>query len=71
VPRIIDGRNLLPPEPLELVLTALDSLPDGEELLLQLYCQPHPLCQILRRNGFVWRETVLEDGTHEIRILRA
>ncbi|HTY98792.1 MAG TPA: DUF2249 domain-containing protein [Rhodocyclaceae bacterium] len=69
--RLIDGRDLLPPEPLELTLTALDSLPDGEELLLLLYCQPHPLYQILRRNGYVWRETALADGTHEIRIRKA
>jgi uncharacterized protein (DUF2249 family) len=68
---VIDGRNLLPPEPLELALTALDTLPDGEELLLQLYCTPHPLFQILRRYGYSWQEEVLGDGTHEIRIRRA
>ena len=35
--RVIDGRGLMPPEPMELTLTALDTLPDGEELLLPLY----------------------------------
>ena len=69
--RIIDGRDLPPPEPLELVLAALDTLPDGEELLLRLYCQPYPLFQILRRNGYVWQETLLEEGTHEIHIRKA
>lgn len=66
--RLIDGRNLLPPEPLELTLAALDTLPDGEELVLLLYCEPHPLYQILRRNGYFWRASVQADGTREIRI---
>jgi uncharacterized protein (DUF2249 family) len=68
---VIDGRELQPPEPLELTLMALDTLPEGEELLVLLYCQPHPLFDILRRNGYVWREDIMADGTHEIRIRRA
>lgn len=68
---VIDGRDLQPPEPLELTLTALDTLPDGEELLLLLYCQPHPLYQILGRNGYAWREDLQPDGTREIRIRKA
>jgi len=71
VSRVIDGRELQPPEPLELTLMALDTLPVGEELLVLLYCQPHPLFDILRRNGYVWREDITPDGTHEIRIRRA
>lgn len=69
--RLIDGRDLQPPEPLELALMALDTLPADEELVMLLYCQPHPLFQILRRNGYVWTETVQDDGTHEIRIKKA
>lgn len=65
---IIDGRDLIPPEPLERTLTALDTLADGEELLLLLYCQPKPLLDILNRNGYRWQESVRDDGTHEIRI---
>jgi hypothetical protein len=39
-PRIIDARGLLPPEPMELTLGALDELePDGEIHLL-LYREP-------------------------------
>ncbi len=68
--RVIDGRDLQPPEPLELTLTALDFLREGEELLLLLYCQPHPLFNVLRQNGFAWNEDVRADGTHEIRIRR-
>lgn len=69
--RLIDGRELQPPEPLELTLTALDTLPDGEELVLLLYCQPFPLYDILRRNGYVWQDELLADGTREIRIRKA
>ena len=67
---IIDGRDMQPPEPLEKALAALDTLsPDGE-LFLRLYCQPHPLFDILRKNGFIWQESIADDGTHEIRIRR-
>lgn len=66
--RVIDGREMQPPEPLELTLAALDDLADGEQLELLLYCQPNPLFQILRRNGYQWREEVQDDGTHRILI---
>jgi uncharacterized protein (DUF2249 family) len=68
---VIDGRELQPPEPLEKALAALDGLPVGGELLLLLYCQPHPLFNVLRNNGFSWQENIAADGTHEIRIRRA
>lgn len=70
-PRVIDGRNLLPPEPLELTIDALATLPDGECLKLLLYCQPHPLYGILRRDGYLWEENLLADGTREILIRKA
>ncbi|MDD5247843.1 MAG: DUF2249 domain-containing protein [Rhodocyclaceae bacterium] len=66
--KLIDGRDLLPPEPLELAVAALDTLAAGDELMLLLYCQPQPLFGILRQNGYKWVETVQDDGTHEIRI---
>ena len=34
--RVIDGRGMEPPEPLEATLAALDTLPAGEELTLLL-----------------------------------
>ena len=49
--RIIDGREMQPPEPLERTLAALDQLAPGEELILLLHCEPQPLYSILRRNG--------------------
>jgi uncharacterized protein (DUF2249 family) len=69
--RVIDGRDMQPPEPLELTLAALDTLPPDGELVLLLHCQPHPLYQILRRNGYVWTETMQADGTNEIHIRTA
>ena len=69
--RVIDGRDMQPPEPLEKALEALDSLPPDGELVLLLYCQPHPLYQILRRNGYVWTETMQAEGTNEIHIRKA
>lgn len=68
---VIDGRGLMPPEPLELTLTALDTLPDGEELLLLLYCQPQPLYAILDQNGYSHRTETCPDGTVEVRITKA
>jgi len=55
----------------EKALEALDTLPPDGELVLLLYCQPHPLYQILRRNGYVWTETMQADGTNEIHIRKA
>lgn len=70
-PLVIDGRDMQPPEPMELTLAALDNLaPDGEIVLL-LYCQPHPLYQILRRNGYAWTESMQADGTNEIHIRKS
>jgi len=65
---VIDGRELQPPEPMERTLEALDTLVDGDELLLLLYCQPQPLYSILRQNGYTWSDETREDGTREIRI---
>ena len=69
--RVIDGRGLMPPEPMELALTALDTLPDGEDLVLLLYCEPHPLFAILRQNGYTHRTQTLPDGTVEVRSRKA
>jgi tRNA 2-thiouridine synthesizing protein A len=65
---VIDGRELQPPEPMERTLEALDKLAEGDDVLLLLYCQPHPLFSILRNNGYAWSEDVRADGTREIRI---
>ncbi|MFA7280220.1 MAG: DUF2249 domain-containing protein [Sterolibacterium sp.] len=69
--RVIDGRDLVPPEPLELTLAALDKMAPGEDLYLLLHCEAVPLYTILRRNGYPYSNRWLEDGTNEIRITKA
>jgi len=70
-PRLIDGRDLSPPEPLELALTELATLAPGEELVMLLRCEPLPLYSILERNGFGYRSTRMPDGSNEVRIQKA
>ena len=69
--RVIDGRELQPPEPLELTLAALDEMPAGEHMLLLLYCRPQPLFNFLARHGYCWTVDIADDGTHAIRIEHA
>ena len=70
-PRLIDGRDMQPPEPLELALAELATLAPGEELVMLLRCEPMPLYTILDRNGFTYSSTRLADGTNEVRIQKA
>ena len=70
-PIVIDGRDLLPPEPMELALAALDRLEAGQELLLLLHCEPHPLYSILKRNGYRYSSEMREDGCNAIHINKA
>ena len=70
-PVIVDARGLMPPEPLNLTLEALDTLPPGGELVLMLYREPGPLYDILRRNGFTHRTETNADGEFHIHIRHA
>jgi len=67
-PRLIDGRDLEPPQPLELAMAELATLAPGEELVMLLRCEPLPLYAILERNGFGYRARLRPDGTNEVRI---
>lgn len=69
--RVIDARGLMPPEPLELTLAALDELQPGGEIVLLLYREPYPLYQILQQNGYAHRAEFHDDGTVAIRIRQA
>ena len=68
---VIDGRGMEPPEPLQRALQALDELAAGDDVLMLLYCQPHPLFVALKERGCTWTDTLRADGTREIRIQRA
>ncbi len=70
-PVIVDARGLLPPEPLNLTLEALDTLPPGGEVILLLYREPTPLYDVLRRNGYTHRTEIQDDGAFAIHIHHA
>ena len=70
-PIVVDARGLAPPEPMELTLSALDDLGEGQELLLLLYREPFPLYGVLQRNGYSHRVESTPDGTVHIYIRRA
>ena len=67
-PRLIDGRGMEPPEPLERALAELATLAPGEELVMLLNCEPLPLYSILERNGFGYHSRLRPDGSNEVRI---
>ena len=67
-PRVVDGRDMVPPEPLERALAELTTLMPGEELVMLLRCEPVPLYAMLDRNGFRHTTTRRPDGTTEVRI---
>lgn len=69
--RLIDGRDMEPPEPLERAVQALATLAPGEELVMLLRCEPLPLYAILDRNGFRYRSEPRADGSNEIHIQKA
>jgi len=69
--RVVDGRELLPPEPMTRTLAALQLLPRGEELVLLLYREPFPLYAVLARDGFTHRTQLAPDGTYSIHIRHA
>lgn len=69
---LVDARGLMPPEPMELAVAALDELKGPEdEVLLLLYREPFPLYGILQRNGYSHRTESTPDGTFHIHIRKA
>jgi tRNA 2-thiouridine synthesizing protein A len=66
--QFIDGREMQPPEPFEKTMAALDLIGEDEEIVLLLNCQPQPLFNVLRRNGYRWEESPGPDGCFQYRI---
>lgn len=56
--RLLDLRNLPPPEPFERAIEALADLAAGDTLTLVLDRAPHPLFRILERDGhgYEWHD---------------
>jgi uncharacterized protein (DUF2249 family) len=65
---LVDARWLLPPEPMEKVLLALDALKPGQRIRFLLHREPYPLYGILENMGFTHRTHMIEDGCFEILI---
>jgi len=70
-PRLIDGRDMEPPEPLERAMAELAAMAPGDELVMLLRCEALPLYSLLERNGFGYTATLRPDGTNEVRIKKA
>lgn len=66
--KVIDGRDLEPPEPFLLTMEALDEIRPGQTVLLRLGREPFPLYRALQLNGYAWETSRLDDGTIEILI---
>jgi uncharacterized protein (DUF2249 family) len=66
----LDLRGLMPPEPMERVLDALDTITSTAPLTVLLEREPHPLYRILERNGYAWSTTGRADGVWEIIITK-
>ena len=70
-PRVIDGRDMEPPEPLQRALAELATLTCDEELVMLLNCEPLPLYAILDRSGYRYRTERRADGTNQVHIQKA
>ena len=67
---LVDARAMVPPEPFESSMEALEDLQSGYEVILWLFRQPMPLFDVLKRNGYAWKETVGPENCFEYRISR-
>ena len=67
----LDVRGLPPPEPFEIIMHALQTLPAGEVLQVHIHREPFPLYEALRNAGYAWQTTALEDRSFKILITRA
>lgn len=67
-PHVVDARYMEPPEPFTKTMEMLDTLKEGEKMLLLLFREPHPLYRVLKQNGHVYEVELVADGTFEILI---
>jgi uncharacterized protein (DUF2249 family) len=67
----LDVRGLEPPEPLELVLDALDLLAHGDHLCMRIEREPFPLYRILSNNGYAYCTSALPGLEYEVTIWRS
>ena len=65
---VIDACAMMPPEPMERTLDALERLSPGETLLLVIPRRPAPLFDMLADDGYSYRIETRDDGLFEISI---
>ena len=64
--KVIDARDLEPPEPFERVMEAISALEPGGQVMLILNREPFPLYRVLQLNGCQYKATAFPDGRFEI-----
>jgi len=64
--KVIDGRNMEPPEPFVETMEALNTITPGQKVLLRLVREPFPLYRALELNGSEWKTERTPDGEFEI-----
>ena len=67
----LDARGLEPPQPLVVILEALASLPDGEEMHARTDRRPMHLYALLEQRGFTGETEEQHDGSFITTIRRA
>jgi len=68
--RLLDVRDLAPPEPLERVLAALHALSGAQYLRARLPREPYPLYPLLQEFGYAWQARPADGAWFEILIWR-
>ena len=58
----LDVRGLPPCEPFDRTLAALDSLPEGEQLVVLIHREPFPLYALLDEQHYQWTSEQIEDA---------
>ncbi len=64
--KVIDGRNMEPPEPFVQTMEALDAIEPGQKVLLVVGREPIPLYRALELNGYSWQTERCADGSVEV-----
>ena len=64
----LDVGGLEPPEPMMLILEALDRLEPRHRLRVLIDREPHPLYRVLERNGFAHTISTRPDYRYELLI---
>jgi tRNA 2-thiouridine synthesizing protein A len=64
--KVIDGRNMEPPEPFVQTMEALDAIAPDQKVMLILGREPFPLYRALELNKISWQTEHMTDGSIEI-----